>query len=108
MHLSGLIFIKILRLICEHHFLTNQSYPDHAIFCEILNDELHILSKLWSLKRDDILKIGKELVRLIIPLAKANIPEINSIMEDISKRYNNDISPLYIMLLNVQQPSVGA
>lgn len=101
--LTGLVFIKVLRMTTENHFLALSD----THYKEILGDELHILSKLWTLKRESILGIGKELIRCLIPISKANIPEIKAIMEDIAKCSGSDNTPIYLHLLSSQHPFTG-
>ncbi len=52
--------------------------------------EKYVLSKLWEMKKDEILSIGKELIRLITTVAKIDIPEITHIIEELSKISSSD------------------
>ncbi len=80
------MFIKILRLLSETHFYQNQPQMDTGIdanqFSETTNNEIIILSKLYSARRNDILKIGRELIRILIQVAKSDIEIINTILEE--------------------------
>lgn len=91
-NISGKVFIKILRLLSETHFYQNQPQMDTGIdanqFSETTNNEIIILSKLYSARRNDILKIGRELIRILIQVAKSDIEIINTILEDIAKNNN--------------------
>ena len=62
-NISGKVFIKILRLLSETHFYQNQPQMDTGIdanqFSETTNNEIIILSKLYSARRNDILKIER-------------------------------------------------
>lgn len=66
----------------------------------IIEDEVFILSKLWSMKKDEILLIGKELIRMIISISKVQRPEIITIIEEIGK---SD----YWSLLSMPSPKLG-
>ena len=91
-NLSGKIFIKILRLLSETHFFQNNANNNTGsqkeLFKEITNEQVIILSKLYSVKKNDILKIGRELIRILIQIAKCDIEIINTISEDIAKNNN--------------------
>jgi len=115
--LSGLIFIKILRLTAENHFfidtqvLSGFDSPSNQAFIKlfkvIVADEVYILSKLWSTKREEIIGIGKELIRNLISVSKANIPEINAIIEDLAKSHSTNYEPIYLKILDSKQPFIG-
>ena len=66
----------------------------------IIEDEIFILTKLWSLKKDEILLLGKELIRMIISISKVQRPEILNIIEEIGK---SD----YWSLLSMTSPKIG-
>jgi hypothetical protein len=93
-NIIGALFIKILRMLAENHFLYNvPNYKD--IICE----EIFLIGKIWASKRDNVLAIGKELIRLLIPLAKSNIDEITTVIEDISTMKAADNTSMCYKLL---------
>ena len=51
----------------------------------LIEDEVFLISRLWAGKKEEILLIGKELIRLIISVSKVQRPEIVNIIEEISK-----------------------
>ena len=106
-NIVGCVFIKILRLLTETHFYItkkngenykklNISPEESKIYEEIYQLQIGIITKFFNQARDKVYKIGKELIRIIIQLARADIDIINQILEDISK--NNK----YNEILNVQ------
>lgn len=104
--LSGLIFIKILRLLSENHFLSNVETHHKDLMQEIPKNELQIISTLWENKKDNILFIGRELIKTLMTIAKANLPEINSIIDDI-KNSSCDSVPTYQKILFAPQHFIG-
>ncbi len=51
----------------------------------IIEEEIFILSKIWISKKEEVLSVGKELIRLIISVSKVQRQEILSMIEDIGK-----------------------
>jgi hypothetical protein len=51
----------------------------------IIEDEVFILSKIWAAKKEEVLSVGKELIRLIISVSKVQRQEILLMIEDIAK-----------------------
>jgi hypothetical protein len=51
----------------------------------IIEEEIFILSKIWASKKEEVLSVGKELIRLIISISKVQRPEILPMIEDIGK-----------------------
>ncbi len=51
----------------------------------IIEDEVFILSKIWASKKEEVLSVGKELIRLIISVSKVQRQEILLMIEDIAK-----------------------
>ena len=51
----------------------------------IIEEEVFIITKLWTSKKEEILSVGKELIRLIISVSKVQRQEILAIIEDIGK-----------------------
>jgi hypothetical protein len=73
---------------------------------EIPKNELQIISTLWENKKDNILFIGRELIKTLMTIAKANLPEINSIIDDI-KNSSCDSVPTYQKILFAPQHFIG-
>jgi integrator complex subunit 3 len=105
--LSGIVFIKMIRLLSENHFMVDLVEPHRKdIMKEIIKDELQIISSLWENKKDNILFIGRELIKNLISIAKANLPEINTIIEEI-KKSSHDNTPTYQKILFAPQHFIG-
>ena len=111
-NLPGIIFIKILRLLIEthiYHHVYRLSNNDNLINSITINEitntyqkigfnekekkaigeiydlQIYILTKIYQDKKDKILYIGRELIRHLISIVKANIEIINSIFADLLK-----------------------
>jgi hypothetical protein len=82
-------------MLSENHFLANSS----NIHREIISEEIFLIGKTWANKKDDIMQTGKELIRLLIPLAKSGISEITTIIDDISSLTTPEGIPMYVKLL---------
>ena len=107
-----IIFIKILRLLIEthiYHHVYRLSNNDNLINSITINEitntyqkigfnekekkaigeiydlQIYILTKIYQDKKDKILYIGRELIRHLISIVKANIEIINSIFADLLK-----------------------
>ena len=130
-NLTGLIFIKILRLFGEtftfHHIYklnNNDNSTDSNINATIneiaktyqkvgFNDQtkkfigeiyelqVYILTKIYQEKKEKIFEIGRELIRIIIPLGQSNIEIINTIISDL---LNNNY---YEKILYMPYPQPG-
>ena len=129
-NLTGLIFIKILRLLIETHIyhniyksndndnsmdnINNSNINDIAniyekigfsdqtkkFIGEIYDIQIDILTKLYTEKKEKILEVGIELIRLLISLGKSNIEIINTIFTDlISNSY-------YEKIINYSHPRI--
>ena len=96
LNIVGCVFIKILRLLVETHFyITKKNMENYKklnitkeeikVYEEMYQLQIDIITKLFNLSRDKVYKIGKELIRILIQLAKSEIEIINQILEDISK-----------------------
>ena len=112
-NLTGLIFIKILRLFGEtftfHHIYklnnndnsmdSNNSTTINEIaktyqkvgfsdqtkkfIGEIYELQVYILTKIYQEKKEKVFEIGRELIRLLIHVGQSNIEIINTIISDL-------------------------
>ena len=130
-NLTGLMFIKILRLLTEtqvyHNIyktnnsdnstdLSNSNISDIAntyekigfsdrtkkLIGEIYDSQIYILTKLYSEKKEKVLETGKELIRLLISLGKSNIEIINTVWTDLT---SNDY---YEKIINLASPDADS
>ena len=63
------------------------------LISEIIDNESYILTELYKKAKNNIYKIGRELIRLLVQMGKSNIEIINTIIKDITKEGNeNNIS----------------
>ena len=122
MNLTGIIFIKILRLLTETHVFQNNNNlnldenslnsKNSAIFANIVeiyqkinfsekikklisvvyDMQINILTKIYTEKKQEIFSIGRELIRHIISIGKSNIEIINTIKNDLSENYEQVLS----------------
>ena len=130
-NLTGLIFIKILRLFGEtftfHHIYklnnndnsmdSNNSTTINEIaktyqkvgfsdqtkkfIGEIYELQVYILTKIYQEKKEKVYEIGRELIRLLIPVGQSNIEIINTIISDL---LNNNY---YEKILYMPYPQPG-
>ena len=120
-NLPGIIFIKILRLLTETHIYQhkynissddNLNEKTNEIIANIINTyqkinfnekikklisdiydtQILILTKIYKEKKQDVLSIGRELIRHIISISKSNIEIINTIKSDLKQNYETILS----------------
>ena len=120
-NLPGIIFIKILRLLTETHIYKNKynlssdvnlnekasaiitniistyqklnlSENIKHLISEIYDTQILILTKIYKEKKQDVLSIGRELIRHLIPISKSNIEIIDTIKNDLKTTYENILS----------------
>ena len=84
--LMGLVFYKVLR---QASFLVQEASP-------LLQDISRILSVFWQRQREDCLKIGRDLMRLVSYLSE--VSAINVIWNDLNQTASEG-SPLYWKVL---------
>ena len=124
-NLSGLTFIKILRLLIETHIYhhvyklnnydssnelnNNNTYSEitntyqkigfndktKKLISEIYDAQIFILTKIYQEKKNKVYEIGRELIRLLISIGRSNIEIINTIFADL---LNNNY---YDTILNI-------
>jgi len=68
---------------------------------EIYDIQIYILTKIYQEKKHKIFEIGRELIRLLIPVGRSNIDIINTIFTDL---LNNNY---YEKILNIPYPEPG-
>ena len=127
-NLTGLVFSKILRILSETHIYRHIYSNDNSLdlnnsnnnstlieiantyqkvkfseqtkklINEIYDIQIYILTKLYQEKKQKVFEMGRELIRLLIPIGKSNIEIINLILADLA---NNNY---YEEILSIQYP----
>jgi len=83
---ASLIFLKLLRLICEHY--------ESANLIQLWKKEAQICMHIWNNNKDECHSIGREFLRVFIDVAK--IPEFKPIADDLARDFNGKPLSMHI------------